>query len=312
LIPEGYRVRPAAWEDLDDVAALLVACDLADWGSPDSTIEELREAWKRPEIELSTDAWVVADAEGLLAGYGWLLARDSHTTLDGWAAVHPEHRAKGIGSYLVDLMELRGSEHAAQAPEGREVLLHNHLIAVDGISHLLLEGRGYVPVRHFWRMDIKLMVEPALSEPPAGIEVRGFVPGEDERIVHAVVEDSFFDHWGWVPRSFEDWAVTYLDPAPDPGLWLLALDGAEVAGVLLGDIADRTGWVRTLGVRRRWRGGGIGEHLLRRSFAEFHRRGLQDVSLNVDAGNETGATRLYERVGMQVARQYDTFEKRLR
>jgi ribosomal protein S18 acetylase RimI-like enzyme len=232
--------------------------------------------------------------------------------MDGWAAVHPSHRGRGVGSYLVSLMEGRGSEHEAQAPEGRDVLLHNHLIAVDGASHDLLFGRGYVPVRHFWRMDIKLMEEPAIPEPPGGIEVRRFVPGEDERIVHAVVEDSFSDHWGWVPRSFEDWAVTYLDPAPDPDLWLLAHHGDEVAGVLLGDVVDRTAWVRTLGVRLPWRGRGIGEHLLRRSFAEFHGRGLEDVSLNVDAGNESGATRLYERVGMHVARQYDTFEKRLR
>jgi hypothetical protein len=30
----------------------------------------------------------------------------------------------------------------------------------------------------------------------------------------------------------------------------------------------------------------------------------------VDATNETGAVALYERVGMYVARQYDTYEKR--
>jgi mycothiol synthase len=131
VIPEGYGVWPAAWEDLDDVVAFLLACDLADWGSPDSTVDELREAWKRPEMELSTDTWIVKSVDGSLAGYGWLLARDNHTSLDGWAAVHPDHRGRGVGSYLVELMETRGSEHAAQAPEDREVLLHNHLVAVD-------------------------------------------------------------------------------------------------------------------------------------------------------------------------------------
>jgi ribosomal protein S18 acetylase RimI-like enzyme len=36
------------------------------------------------------------------------------------------------------------------------------------------------------------------------------------------------------------------------------------------------------------------------------------VRLGVDAANETGATALYERVGMHVARQFDVYEKRLR
>jgi hypothetical protein len=35
------------------------------------------------------------------------------------------------------------------------------------------------------------------------------------------------------------------------------------------------------------------------------------VSLAVDAGNETGATHLYESVGMRVVWQADVYEKRL-
>jgi hypothetical protein len=33
--------------------------------------------------------------------------------------------------------------------------------------------------------------------------------------------------------------------------------------------------------------------------------------LNVDAGNETGATRLYEKAGMTVRRAFHAYEKRL-
>ncbi len=45
---------------------------------------------------------------------------------------------------------------------------------------------------------------------------------------------------------------------------------------------------------------------------EFARRGFSQVMLNVDAGNETGATPLYERVGMRVRRAWDLYEKTLR
>jgi ribosomal protein S18 acetylase RimI-like enzyme len=53
------------------------------------------------------------------------------------------------------------------------------------------------------------------------------------------------------------------------------------------------------------------ESLLRRSFAAFVARGVTRVTLFVDAQNETGATGLYERVGMWVHRRYDNYEKRI-
>ena len=72
------------------------------------------------------------------------------------------------------------------------------------------------------------------------------------------------------------------------------------------------GYVNILGVRRPWRRRGLGMALLQHAFAEFYRRGQQRAGLGVDAGSLTGATRLYERAGMHVARQFDTYEKMLR
>jgi ribosomal protein S18 acetylase RimI-like enzyme len=51
--------------------------------------------------------------------------------------------------------------------------------------------------------------------------------------------------------------------------------------------------------------------LLRTAFRELWRRGHTQIGLEVDAANETGATRLYERAGMRVTRRYDTYERRL-
>jgi mycothiol synthase len=83
-----------------------------------------------------------------------------------------------------------------------------------------------------------------------------------------------------------------------------------VAGALIAAAEDEVlGWVHTIGVRRPWRGRGIGESLLRHSLAAFAARGLTKAGLGVDSENETGATRLYERVGMRVSRRYDSFRK---
>ena len=66
-----------------------------------------------------------------------------------------------------------------------------------------------------------------------------------------------------------------------------------------------------LGVRRPWRGRGLGRALLHRAFAEFWNRGLPRVTLGVDAENPHGATKLYESVGMEVESSMLTFEKAL-
>ena len=56
-------------------------------------------------------------------------------------------------------------------------------------------------------------------------------------------------------------------------------------------------------------GGGLGEALLRESFALFAERGKRAAGLGVDAENTTGAVALYERVGMHVVRRSDTWER---
>ncbi len=55
-----------------------------------------------------------------------------------------------------------------------------------------------------------------------------------------------------------------------------------------------------------------GVALLLHSFSEFYQRGVSKVGLGVDAGNLTGATRLYERAGMHIVEQADLYEKELR
>lgn len=307
--PPGYTVRPATWDDLDAVAKLLVAADLADLGEQDFFIEELQDDWRQPQLDMATDTWLVT-SNGEACAYTWLLGRNSHRDLDSWGVVHPEHRGRGLGAFLLEAVERRAAEHGALLPPGEQATLLFHTLAVDDAARQLLLGRGFDLVRHFWRMDIELEETPAPPEPVDGISIRAFLRDHDERPVYEAFEEAFADHFGYVPRSFEDWSTMRLEEGFDPSLWLVATEGPEVVGALAGRIMEDIGWVETLGVRKQWRGRGIGEALLRRAFTEFHRRGIIKSSLNVDATNETRAVALYERVGMRVARQYDTYEKR--
>jgi mycothiol synthase len=176
-----------------------------------------------------------------------------------------------------------------------------------------VRARGYEPKRHFWRMRIDMGDEPPAAPVwPDGITVRTHVPVADDRAVFEACEDSFSDHWGHVPNTFEWWMKRTQGETFDPSLWFLALAGDEIAGISLCTNFLEIGWVSTLGVRRPWRGRGLGEALLRYSFREFHRRGRRTVALGVDAQSLTGATRLYERAGMYVDRVYELSTKILR
>ena len=103
---------------------------------------------------------------------------------------------------------------------------------------------------------------------------------------------------------FEEWRELRLvkDPDFDPTLWFVVRDGDEIAAVMRNE-PDRSGagFVGAIGVRKPWRKRGIALALLYHAFGEFYRRGKRRVALGVDAENPTGATRLYERAGMQVA-----------
>jgi mycothiol synthase len=307
--PSGYTVRSATWDDLDAVAKLLVAADLADLGEQDFSIEELKDDWRQPQLDMASDTWLVT-SNGKASAYTWLLGRNSHRDLDSWGVVHPEHRGRGLGAFLVDVVDRRAADHAALAPPGESATLLVHTLGVDAAARTLLESRGFELVRHFWRMDIQFEEAPPPPEPVSGIAINTFQRDRDERPVYEALEEAFAGHFGYVPRSFEDWSNHRLQEGFDPTLWFVASEGQEVVGALAGRILEDIGWVATLGVRKRWRGRGIGEALLRHSFVEFHRRGFIRTSLSVDAGNDTGAVILYERAGMHVALRYDTYEKR--
>jgi ribosomal protein S18 acetylase RimI-like enzyme len=71
------------------------------------------------------------------------------------------------------------------------------------------------------------------------------------------------------------------------------------------------GEVHDVGVLREMRGRGIGEALLLESFKRFRERGGDRTRLWVDTQNVTAAIKLYERIGMSVARRMHFYAKDL-
>lgn len=151
--------------------------------------------------------------------------------------------------------------------------------------------------------------EPA--SPPPDVVIRPFRRGE-ERAVYDVHAESFADALDRIDIAYEEWLEDRVEhPSFDPSLWLVAEGRDELAGIALSRMRAERGWVGILGVRARWRRRGLGMALLQAVVAEFGRRGVRTVGLRVDAESPTGALRLYERAGMNVVAQFDTYEREL-
>lgn len=310
-LPEGYFVRHALDQDIAHILSLIAASDASFGVAPSGfSALDVREGWEKLTIE--SDTWCMLAPDGSLAAYGEVTDFGSgKIRADGY--VHPEHRGKGLGTALARRMEARARELVGQTPDGAQVSLSNGVLQLDTAAAALLERDGYIMSRVFLEMRITLSEPPATPTLPAGLRLRAFIPGQDERAVFDTVEAAFADHWDYVPRQFEEWLGHTQRPEFDPALWLLAEteDGA-IAAVALGTLRADHGYIDDVATLRAWRKRGLASALLRASFRVFWEHGMRVVALNVDAQNPTGATRVYEAAGMATAMSAAFYRKILR
>jgi mycothiol synthase len=305
-LPAGYEFRSPTPDDLAPVSEVLIADQREDAVEPVLDADFIRQVWSRTGFDLAADAWVVTDGAGTIVAYGQV-RREEPDVVESWGVVHPEHRGHGIGSSLFGRIEARTADLLAGVPSPR---LRHAINAGDRAAAAMLGVLGLRPVRHFWHMQIDLAGQTEPGPAPPGIEIGGVEPRDDLHAIHAILEEAFVDDWGDHPEPFDQWVEELAtSPSYDATLWLLARDGGIPVGVLTASAGDEGVWVDWLAVLASHRGRGIGGALLRRSFASIAARGLRRVRLNVDAGNATGATGVYERVGMRVVNRWDLWER---
>lgn len=314
ILPKNLIVRRPTMDDVKAASDVMGACDIAECAAIEVTEEDMRSDWQAPGFNLETDAWVVSTPEGQIVAFADT-GHQEHAKIFVFGRVHPEYCGQGIGTHLLRLAEARAYQHFAEARPELRITLNGWVSSVNLAAQELLEHEGFKRVRGSWHMQIELDEASSAPDWPDGITVRTFIPGQDNRAVFEAIDEAFHDHWGHIPMEYDKWEHwTVGRESFDPSLWYLAFEGDQLAGVSLCwyEAPTQMGWVGTLGVRRPWRRQGLGMALLKHSFGQFYRRGQRKVKLGVDSQNLTGATRLYERAGMHIVRQFYTYEKELR
>ena len=292
---------PPVAADAAAVTEVVAALESSLYGQTSFSQADLEDEWS--ELDLERNARVVRDG-GRIVGYGAVRERGELWRAEGY--VHPDALGRGIGKLIATGLE----EDAARRGARR---IQNSVLEADSAARRLLESLGYGAVRVFREMRIGLEAPPPAPEWPEGLRVVPFDPERHALEFHAAHQEAFADAWDFTPRDFAWWSkVTLESERFDPALWCVVRAGAEIAAgtICTGDTYGG-GWVHTLFTRRPWRKQGVGAALLGDTFGRFWERGEHSVGLGVDAANDTGAFRLYERAGMAPALGWVMYEKAL-
>jgi mycothiol synthase len=292
---------PAVAADAAAVTEVVAALESSLYGETTFSRADLEDEWL--ELDLERDARVVRDGDRVV-GYGVVRERGEPWRVEG--CVHPDALGQGIGKLIATALE----EEAARRDARR---VQNSVLEADSAARRLLESLGYGAVRVFREMRIELEAPPPAPEWPDGLCVVPFDPEHDALEFHAAHQEAFADGWDFTPRDFESWSKGNLGSERfDPTLWCVVRAGdAIAAGTICTSDTYGGGFVRALFTRRPWRRHGLGAALLADAFGRFWERSEHNVGLGVDAANETGAFRLYERAGMTPVLGWVVYEKEL-
>ncbi len=301
-LPPGTKARPATPDDLDDVARIARADQVADRGEPDITREDLASLWARPKFDPATQSLVVED-DGEVVAYGDAAYRLTRVH------VHPDHHGRGIGGALLDWAEdnarARGEPYVGQTVyDGNAAALALH------------RERGYRVRWETWLLSIDHPAPLEPPTPPPGITLREVDREADARAVYEVIDAAFATWTERDPYDFADWRSTYWDaPEFDPRWCHVAQDAdGRILGACLGLVEDLgegvlDGVVDQLGVLPSEHGRGIGGLLLRNAFATFAAEGVGRTVLSTESrGTARG---FYEHNGMSLLRSFTRFVKDL-
>lgn len=315
--------RPACMNDIENITEAFNSYWEPLLGMPKFTCDDFHYGLNAPGFDIGASTRVVVNkGDGRIVG-GILVLDYVHPPVHPFVqgCVHPDFEGRGIGEHLLIWAEHRAKQALNKLPAEIRVSMNLATLNTHQPTRRLFEKRGFKPVRHSYVMVAKLDNTLAEPNPPDGIRLTTYKDHPDLVSVYQAADDAFMDHWGYVSgdeaEGIKQWQYrNENDPAFDPSLWFLAMDGDEIAAIALctpnAGTDQQMGYITLLGVRRRWRQKGLALGLLRQVFCEFRNRGLQWAGLTVDAENLTGANKVYEKAGMKVVRDFATYEKELR
>ncbi|HYF74461.1 MAG TPA: GNAT family N-acetyltransferase, partial [Nocardioides sp.] len=282
-LPDGLTERPLVLSDAAAVVAVMAAQEAHDTGTVSIEEADILGDWGRPSYDVSANTVGVLDGDRLVA-YAEMMGGDR-----GDAAVHPDHRGRGIGTALAGWMQAKARE------AGSPVI--GMPVPQGSAGDRLLEALGYHVRWESWVLKLPADAQVPPRDLPSGYTIREATPADHEAC-WTVIEDAFLE---WSERDrmpLDDWLATVVGrPGFEPwNLRVVTDDDGEVVGATQVFLANgEEGYVNKVATRRDQRGRGIAQAMLVDAFAVAREHGATTSGLDTDS--RTGALALYEKVG---------------
>lgn len=312
-LPTGYRVSRPTLDAAVEIYDLVAACDTAVLGKPDVTPDDIVDELLEPGLDRETDGWLIHNPAGRLVAYAWACRKGDSENVDAVVATPAGEDA--VARYIWPVVQRRAVTIARGLGHDR-VVIDTGVYRVDERRRAIMADQGFEVAATFQRLRIDHDgTRPPPARPP-GVTVRSGGEGEEVlRLGHAVRNESFADHFGFVANPYEEWSASLETSSSNDWSQLrVAMVGDEPAGMLLGtnSFADdeNCGYVRVLGVRKQFRGRGLARYLLRLAFAHDAGLGRVGTYLHVDSVGAP-ALGLYLSEGMRLALIMDVWRKTL-
>jgi ribosomal protein S18 acetylase RimI-like enzyme len=308
-LPAGFTWRRPDVDDAEAIWGFVADRNTRVIGSPDVTLDDIRDELEEPGFDPATDGWLVHDQAGGVAGYAWACRKSDSNEVD----IDTIAEVEAVGDWLWDATVARAREIGAELGHA-EVALDVGIYRVDEAQRRRAATSGFTIGTTFHRLRIDHDGIPAEPDTTA-VTIR--TGDEDEQVrrdaltvAHAATAGQF----GYVERTFEEWhrdveatashdwaqlRVVYLDDQP-----VAMLHGSDQ---FVED--ERCGYIVRLAVVEPARGRGLAKLLLHQAFARDARAGRVGTILHVDTNNPTPALGLYERVGMRPVLVIDVWRR---
>ena len=134
------------------------------------------------------------------------------------------------------------------------------------------------------------------------------VTKDQHRAIYDAEREAFRDHWNEREWPEEEFETTHAFPEIDTGLWVVAWDGDQIAGVVQSWVwpdenarPRRQAWL----ARAHQRAPAVappraGRAITAEALVRLRAAGLDEAMLGVDSESPTGALGLYESLGFEV------------
>jgi mycothiol synthase len=235
-----------------------------------------------------TTKHLLVSEDGQLVGYAQLESGSEWSA--GQLVVSPEHRQQGVGTQLLRRLIMESASP-----------LRVWAMGDSPAARALANGVGMVRQRELLIMERPLDDE--LPEPmvPPGVQIRNFVPGQDEQEWLRVNAAAFANHAEQAFIDLDDLQDRMAEPWFDPnGFFVATIADAMVGFHWTKQHQDQLGEVYVLGIAPSAARHGLGKALLLTGLRWLRQRGNLRVELYVESDHRA-AIELYLTYGFATA-----------